>query len=66
MYSGWQLITRLSGGILRCWWVLDDGRQVSARFHPSPFIKDGLIPGIPNGWVPPARIGCDCENLSNT
>lgn len=48
MYSGWQLITWLSGGILRCWW-LDDGRQVSASFHPSPFIKDGLIPGIPNG-----------------
>lgn len=48
MYSGWQLITWLSGGILRCWW-LDDGRQVSASFHPSPFIKDGLIPGILNG-----------------
>lgn len=28
--------------------VVEDGRQVSAGFHPSPFIKDGLRPVIPN------------------
>lgn len=62
MYSGWQLITRLSGGILQCWWFLttaDKCLLVSSKpFHQRRTYS--------KWWVPSAWIGCDCENLTNT
>lgn len=41
--------------------LMEESSNASTSFHPSPFITDGLRPGIPNGGF--SRVdGCDCEN----